>query len=194
MGSKVDPATDCVEVDGTRLVIQLVKQYIALYKPVGYITSCSHPGQKIVLDLVDVPQRVNPVGRLDKQSEGLLLLTNDGRLHHQLTHPSFEHEKEYQVTVKQDISDASLGKLARGVDILGKRTRPAKVYRVSANRFTIILQEGRNRQIRRMVEQVANKVMRLKRTRIANIRLGDLLPGQWRHLTEAEKAILCKMR
>jgi len=193
LGTKIDPSADHVEVDGHRVVIQEEKHYIALYKPVGYVTSCSHPGQKIVLDLVAVSQRVYPVGRLDKQSEGLILLTNDGRLHHRMTHPSFDHEKEYQVTVKQDISDPALGKLARGVDILGKRTRPAKISRISPNCFRIVLQEGRNRQIRRMVEQAGNKVIRLKRTRMASIQLGALLPGQWRPLTEAEKDVLLKI-
>ena len=98
LGSKVDPQNDRVEVDQKLVQTDQKKIYIALNKPREYVTSCDHPGEKIVLDLVDIPERIYPVGRLDKDSTGLLLLTNDGRLHHRLSHPSFDHEKEYEVT------------------------------------------------------------------------------------------------
>jgi 23S rRNA pseudouridine2605 synthase/23S rRNA pseudouridine2604 synthase len=161
--------------------------YIALHKPVGYVTSCRHPGEKIVLDLVDVAQRVYPVGRLDKDSTGLLLLTNDGRLHHRLSHPSFNHEKEYDVTVAKPITDGALQKMAAGLPMMERKTRPARVQRITSRRFRITLKEGKNRQVRRMVRKVGNRVTLLKRIRIAGIELGNLPPGKWRHLSETEK-------
>ena len=130
--------------------------YIALNKPVDYVTSCSHPGEKVVVDLVDIAERIYPVGRLDKDSTGLLLLTNDGRIHHRLSHPSFDHEKEYDVTVARPISDGALKKMRDGLPLMGTRTRPARISRLSARRFRIVLQEGKNRQIRRMVRKVGN--------------------------------------
>jgi 23S rRNA pseudouridine2605 synthase/23S rRNA pseudouridine2604 synthase len=150
------------------------------------VTSCHHPGKRIVLDLIDVPARVFPVGRLDKDSTGLLLLTNDGRLHHRLSHPSFDHEKEYDVTVVRPISDGALQRMARGLPILNTRTRPAEVIRVSEKRFRIVLKEGRNRQIRRMVGRVGNDVVSLARIRFAGIRLGRLPEGAWRYLDDHE--------
>ena len=186
LGAKVDPERDRVAVDGVPVDPGQTAVYIALHKPPGYVTSCRHPGKRIVLELVRVPQRVFPVGRLDKDSTGLLLLTNDGRLHHRLSHPSFDHEKEYDVTTARPISDGALQRLARGLPILNTRTRPAEVTRVSENRFRIILKEGRNRQIRRMVARVGNEVARLARIRFAGIPLGNLPEGAWRHLTAEE--------
>ena len=161
--------------------------YIALNKPVDYVTSCRHPGEKIVLDLLDIAQRVYPIGRLDKDTTGLLLLTNDGRLHHKLSHPSFNHEKEYDVTVAKPITDGALQKLAAGLPMMESKTRPAKVQRIASRRFHIILKEGKNRQVRRMVRKVGNQVTKLKRIRVAGIKIGQLPPGKWRHLTEKEK-------
>jgi pseudouridine synthase len=194
LGTKVDPAADLVQVDGNP--VQSSSQpliYIALNKPRGYVTSCSHPGEKIVLDLVDIPRRVYPVGRLDKDSTGLLLLTNDGRLHHKLSHPSFDHEKEYDVTVAKPISDGALRKMAEGLPLMETQTRPARVHRISARRFRMVLQEGKNRQVRRMVRKVGNQVTGLKRIRVANIKLGRLAPGAWRHLNEKEQRELLKI-
>lgn len=186
-GTKIDPEKDRVEVDGRLVSVPTEKIYVALNKPKGYVTSCDHPGQPLVVDLVDLPRRVYPIGRLDKDSIGLLLLTNDGRLHHQLSHPSFDHEKEYEVTVQHPIADGVLRRLAQGVDLEGVKTRRARVKRLSGRRFRIVLKEGRNRQIRRMVSKMGHKVMRLKRIRMANVRLGNLPSGSWRHLTAAEK-------
>lgn len=186
LGTKIDPETDRVHVDGKALAIDTGLVYIALNKPTGVVSSCSHPGKKLVIDLVDVPQRVYPIGRLDADSEGLLLMTNDGALHHRLSHPSFDHEKEYDVSVAQPITDPALQHMARGVRLKGKKTRPARVRRLSANRFRIVLKEGRNRQIRRMVQHVGNQVTRLARIRIAGIRLGKLGTGHWRHLNADE--------
>jgi 23S rRNA pseudouridine2605 synthase/23S rRNA pseudouridine2604 synthase len=187
LGSKVDPETDEVVVEGNPVAIEKELVYIALNKPAGYVTSCDHPGRRIVMDLVDVPQRVYPVGRLDKDSTGLLLLTNDGKLHLRLTHPSFDHEKEYLVEVAQPIPAGALKALEKGLKILGTKTRPARVEILSPTRFKIVLKEGRNRQIRRMVRKVGNRVVELKRIRVANIRLGNLPEGKWRHLGQKEK-------
>ena len=190
LGTKIDPARDQVDVDGQ--VIKPTEQfiYIALNKPGDYVTSCSHPGEKIVVDLVDISERIYPVGRLDKDSTGLLLLTNDGRIHHRLSHPSFDHEKEYDVTVARPISAGALQKMRTGLPLMGTRTRPARVARISARRFRIVLKEGKNRQIRRMVRKVGNTVTRLQRIRVAGIKLGKLAPGKWRHLTRSEKESL----
>ena len=187
LGTKIDPGNDQLSVDGKPIKYEPSMLYIALNKPVDYVTSCRHPGEKIVLDLVDIAQRVYPIGRLDKDTTGLLLLTNDGRLHHKLSHPSFNHEKEYDVTVAKPITDGALQKLAAGLPMMESKTRPAKVQRIASRRFRIILKEGKNRQVRRMVRKVGNQVTRLKRIRVAGIKLGQLPTGKWRHLTEKEK-------
>jgi 23S rRNA pseudouridine2605 synthase/23S rRNA pseudouridine2604 synthase len=157
------------------------------------VTSCDHPGKPLVVDLVELPQRIYPIGRLDKDSTGLLLLTNDGQLHHHLSHPSFDHEKAYDVTVDRPIADGALNRMANGILLKGTKTRPAKVIRLSGRRFRIILKEGRNRQIRRMAAKTGYTVTRLKRIRMANIRLGNLPPGAWRFLTPAETRSLLKV-
>lgn len=192
LGTKVDSGIDRVEVDGRPVRPTVEKIYIALNKPKGYITSCHHGGRQVVIDLIDLKQRVVPVGRLDKDTTGLLLLTNDGRLHHHLSHPSFDHEKEYEVTVDRPISDSLLQRLADGMLLMGTKTRPARLKRLSDRRFRMVLQEGRNRQIRRMVQKVGHEVVRLKRIRMANIYLGDLRTGAWRFLSHDEKKKLLK--
>ncbi|MGD8368544.1 MAG: pseudouridine synthase [Desulfobacterales bacterium] len=186
LGTKVDPGKDRVAVDGTPVQEDETRIYIALHKPAGTVTSCRQPGDPVVVDLVDVAERVYPVGRLDKDSTGLLLLTNDGRIHHRLSHPSFDHEKEYEVKVDRPMSDADLSRMAAGMPVLGSRTRPAEVERISGRRFRIVLKEGRNRQIRRMVRKLGRRVVRLKRIRVAGIRLGRLAEGKWRYLSRNE--------
>lgn len=193
LGSKIDPVVDRVTLDGRPVRRPAGENiYIALHKPKGYVTSCHHAGHRVVVDLIPLTQRIYPIGRLDKDSTGLLLLTNDGRLHHRLSHPSFDHEKEYEVAVESPITDDALRQLAKGMPLMGSKTRTAGVRRLSGRRFRIVLQEGRNRQIRRMVRQVGNRVKRLKRIRMAHIRLGDLPEGAWRYLTAAEKKKLLK--
>ena len=192
LGVKVDPDKDVVEVNRDAIRSDSPSIYIALNKPRGYVSSCNQPNEKIVLDLLDIAERIYPIGRLDKDSTGLLLLTNDGHLHHRLTHPMFNHEKAYEVTVAKPLPGGALRKLADGLPMMGTRTRPARIKRISAKRFQIILQEGKNRQIRRMVRKVGNHVTDLKRIRIANIELGRLPVGHWRHLTKNELDALFK--
>ncbi len=190
LGTKVDPESDLVVFDGQRIRPDGHLVYLALNKPGGYVTSCRQAGVPVVTELVEVARRVYPVGRLDKETTGLLLLTNDGRLHHRLSHPSFDHEKEYLVKVARPIADKALARLAAGVVLRGRRTRPAKIERISGRRFRITLQEGRNRQIRRMVRKVGHRVVSLKRVRIASVRLGDLPEGKWRRLSPQELKVL----
>ena len=191
LGARVEPGKDRVSVDGRPIRAKETPVYILLHKPAGYISSCRHRDQKIVLDLVNVSQRVYPVGRLDRDSTGLLLMTNDGRLHHRLAHPSFDHEKEYRVEVDGPMPDSALKEMAAGIPLDGKLTRPAEVERLSDRAFRITLREGRNRQIRRMAEAVGYAVVRLHRIRMANLTIGDLPAGNWRHLTPREVAGLC---
>ena len=188
LGTKVDSQTDRIEVNGQLVQVKQDLVYIALNKPAGYIASCrrNRMDEKIVTDLLDIPQRVYPVGRLDKASTGLLVLTNDGRAHHRLLHPSFDHEKEYEVTVADPITDGALQKIRKGLPLMGTKTRPAKVNRISSRRFRIVLQEGKNRQIRRMVRKVGNRVVKLKRIRVAHIVLGRLKKSRWRFLSQEE--------
>ncbi len=190
VGTKVDAENDRVEVDGKLIETIQTPVYIALNKPRGYVTSCSHPGEKIVLDLIDIPERIYPVGRLDKDSSGLLILTNDGRLHHRLSHPSFDHEKEYDVVLTKPILEGALRRMAEGLPMMGTKTRPAKIKRVSSKRFRIVLKEGKNRQVRRMVRKVGSQVARLQRIRVSNITIGGLAEGKWRFLTEKETTAL----
>ena len=143
LGSRVDPQKDRVDVDGYPAEIQRKSVYIALNKPKGYVTSCLQPGDRTVMELLDIPQRVYPVGRLDKDSTGLLILTSDGRLHHRLSHPSFDHVKVYEVTVKVPITTGALEKIAGGVPMMGTRTRPAGIKRISSRRFQMSLKEGK---------------------------------------------------
>jgi 23S rRNA pseudouridine2605 synthase/23S rRNA pseudouridine2604 synthase len=188
LGTKIDPETDRVEVDGKKIIYSSGKKkiYIALNKPRGIVTSCSHKGERIVLDLIDIKDRVYPIGRLDKDSMGLLLLTDDGELHNRLSHPSFDHEKEYVVETAGPMGDEALKRMADGIVLDGKLTRKARVNRVDENSFNIVLKQGLNRQIRRMVKETGNRVNTLKRVRMGSVRLGNLKNGAWRFLTEAE--------
>jgi len=188
-GTKIDPAMDDICFDGRPVKIALDKAltYIALNKPVGVISSCARQGREpIVLDLVTVPQRIYPVGRLDKDSCGLMLLTDDGELHNCLSHPSFNHEKEYVVTTVKPVSRGALEKMARGIVLDGKKTRGARLRRTGSHEFKIVLKQGINRQIRRMVSKTGNDVAHLKRVRMGCVTLGCLAQGKWRYLTPGE--------
>lgn len=192
LGTKIDPEKDRVEYQNQVVVAKQEPIYIALHKPAGYVTTCSQKKEKIILDLIDIAERIYPIGRLDKDSTGLILLTNNGNLHQKLAHPSFDHEKEYIVTVGKPISDRALKEMSEGIVILGSKTRPAVINRLSSKKFRITLKEGKNRQIRKMVKKVGSHVVELQRIRVADIKLGRLAEGVWRHLTEKEKKLLLK--
>jgi 23S rRNA pseudouridine2605 synthase/23S rRNA pseudouridine2604 synthase len=192
-GIKINTDKDDVRMFGKPVFLSAQFIYIALNKPRGIVSSCNHPGETVVTDLINLPQRLFPVGRLDKASSGLLLLTNDGSLHHRISHPSFNHEKEYLVTVRQKITDYELQKMANGIVIHNKKTRPATVKRRSAKEFIIILKEGRNRQIRKMLEQLNHQVVNLHRIRIGHIQLNSLKTGKWRYLSKREIGIFHKL-
>ncbi|MFH1542697.1 MAG: pseudouridine synthase [bacterium] len=187
-GVKVDPAKDQVTVQG-KLLKQIQKKiYIKLNKPAGVVSSCKRYGEeKTILDLVaDIPERLFPIGRLDKESEGLLLLTNDGELANKLMHPRYEHDKEYEVTVMKPLGDNELRQLRKGVEIEGEMTLPAKVKRIDGRMFLIILKEGKKRQIRKMAQAVGCRVIKLKRVRINKITLGELQVGRYLPLSAPE--------
>ena len=189
LGTQVDPEKDQVFFDNKRVNPPDVSEgftYIAVNKPRGVITSCSQKNARIILDLVPIKKRIYPIGRLDKDSVGLVLLTDDGELHNRLSHPSHNHEKEYLVKTKSSLADQQLTTMANGIVIEGVKTRKARVRRIAENEFSIILKQGRNRQIRKMVEHFHTKVDTLKRIRMANINLGGLKESGWRYLTPQE--------
>lgn len=187
LGTRVQ-ADDEVRVDGELIGPKKRQIYIALNKPVGITcTSEAHVDGNII-DLIGHQERVFPIGRLDKDSEGLILLTNDGDIVNEILRAENNHEKEYIVTVDRPITDLSLSIMASGVRIMGEMTKPCKVSRISAVGFRIILTQGLNRQIRRMCSALGYKAQRLQRVRIINIHLGRLAIGKWRNLTDAELA------
>jgi 23S rRNA pseudouridine2605 synthase len=196
LGSKADPAVDEIKVDGRRLRFDVRVRYILLNKPKGFVTTRKDPqGRRTVMDLLEgVREYVYPVGRLDYDSEGLLLLTSDGDLAARLTHPRHEVERVYEAIVLGAPDDEALDALRRGIFLDGSRTLPAEVRRggvvgrgrQQTTKLTITLREGRNRQVRRICAHIGHPVRKLVRVRMGPIRLGDLRPGHWRDLTAAE--------
>ena len=181
-------ATDEVRIDGRPLARRPKAIYLALNKPVG-ITCTSEPDVKDnIIDLIGHTERIFPIGRLDKDSEGLILLTNDGDIVNENLRAENNHEKEYIVTVDRPITDLSLRMLADGVRIMGEMTKPCRVARAGGRSFRIILTQGLNRQIRRMCSALGYRVHRLQRVRIINVHLGAMGIGRWRNLTDAELA------
>lgn len=194
LGDKANPNRDVITVAGERVYYNPKKQniYIMLNKPRGYVTTMEDElGRRCVTELLtDIDERVYPVGRLDRNSEGLLLFTNDGTFANGIMHPSKHITKTYRVTVRPDITDEQLVSLSEGVEIDGKKTYPAIINVLTKEQGRVVLQmsikEGRNRQIRRMCEAVGLEVARLKRTSVGPIKLGMLKPGTWRELTAEE--------
>ena len=192
IGDKVDPKKDKVSVEGQAVHAETEFRYIMLNKPRGFITTMSDErGRKCVAELVsDVGVRVFPVGRLDKDSEGLLLLTNDGEFANNLTHPSKHVPKTYRVTVRPAINEEILNHLMTGIMIDGRTTLPAQVKVLTQEPDRVVLEivicEGRNRQIRKMCEAEGLTVARLKRTAVGPVKLGMLKQGAWRDLTPQE--------
>ncbi len=191
LGARVDPSKDEVEVDGSRVPLQRDLVHYMLNKPAGVVSTASDPeGRQTVIELLDVPARVWPVGRLDTDSEGLLLVTNDGDLTHRLTHPSFEVPKTYLAEVKGTVGSRAIKQLIAGVELDDGLTKRARVSLVEATRGGTLLEitiiEGRNRQVRRMCEAVGHPVKRLVRTSMGPLQLGRLKPGTFRKLSIEE--------
>lgn len=192
LGDKADPSIDLIKVDGAALPPAEKLVYIALHKPRNVLSAAQSPDKRrTVVDLVEIPEQVYPVGRLDADSEGLILLTNDGELAHRLTHPRFGHEKEYRVLVARQPDASQLDTWQRGVVLEdGYRTAPAVVFLIQPHGkgawLKVILKEGRKRQIREVGSRIGLPVVRIIRTRIGSLKLGNLAVGQWRFLTEQE--------
>lgn len=198
LGDKADPKNDLITVEGEKLrAAGISLRYIKLYKPRGYVTTMSdEQGRKIVTDLLkDVPERVYPVGRLDRNSEGLLLLTNDGAFANDMTHPTRHVPKIYRVTVEGRVTEDQIERLSGGVQIgEDEYTQPCKIGVLTEEEGRTVLEftikEGKNRQLRRMCEAVGLTVKRLRRTSIGGVKLGMLRPGEYADLTKEELAIL----
>ena len=196
MGVQIDEEKDKVTVNGKEVRPEAELHYLAYNKPVGEVCTVSDPeGRATVMDKFrDYPVRLFPVGRLDFESEGLLLLTNDGEMMNHVLHPSFEIRKGYLVRVSNTVSDPEIASLRKGVMIDGKMTSPAEVRLIREESFSTILSltihEGRNRQVRKMVESVGHTVVYLKRIQFGPVVLGDLPSGKWRMLTDDEISLL----
>lgn len=187
LGRRADPEVDTIEVDGALVAAKAGLVHILLNKPAGIVSTASDPqGRPTVVEMVPDEPRVYPVGRLDRETEGLLILTNDGDLTYRLTHPSFGVEKEYLAEVEGQPSNRSITRLRRGVELTDGMTAPAKVSTIAPNLLRITIHEGRNRQVRRMCQAVGHPVVRLVRTRIGPLIDPKLPPGEWRQLTKEE--------
>jgi len=183
-------ANDTVEVDG-RPVEKQALAYLLLHKPAGVVTTASDPhGRPTVVDLVEHESRVVPIGRLDADTTGVLLLTNDGELAHRLAHPRYEVEKVYEAEVEGEPSDEVLAALAAGVELDDGPTAPAHVGRIGPSLIELSIHEGRKHQVKRMLEAVGHPVTRLHRSRYAGLTVEGVEPGRWRELTEQEVASL----
>jgi len=191
LGYKIDPESDSIQVNGVQIVKEK-KVYILLHKPTGYVTTVTDPQmRKTVIDLIpEIENRIYPVGRLDYDTSGLLLLTNDGDLANKMTHPSFELEKVYVAKVDGEINEDNIHKLETGIMLEDGITAPAKVTLLNNNKensfVQLIIHEGRNRQVRRMLEAVGNTVLKLRRERIGFLNLEGLEVGKYRELTIEE--------
>ncbi|KUP22224.1 pseudouridine synthase [Paenibacillus sp. DMB5] len=178
---------DLVAVDGSPVSLNAQEQvYLALNKPVGITCTAAHGVEGNIIDYINYPSRIFAVGRLDKHSEGLILLTNDGDIVNKMMRSENQHEKEYHVTVDKPVTEAFLEAMSAGVAILGTVTKPCITYPIAEQEFGIILTQGLNLQIRRMCKELGQRVLRLERTRIMNITLDGLERGAWRHLTGEE--------
>jgi len=187
LGTRADPETDAIEVDGALIGVKQGLVHYLLNKPTGVVTTASDPqGRPTVVEIVPPEPRVYPVGRLDADTEGLLILTNDGDLAHRLTHPSFGVDKEYLADVEGQPTRGAVRRLREGVALDDGPTAPAKVSLVGDHTLRITIHEGRNRQVRRMCDAVGHPVRRLVRVRIGSLSDRRLAPGEWRELTQDE--------
>ena len=192
LGSRIEDG-DEVKVDGEVISQEQELVYLALNKPIGITSTTERHIEGNIIDFVNHEKRIFHVGRLDKDSDGLILLTNDGDIVNEILRSENEHDKEYIVTVNERLTDTFLEKMATGVKILDTVTKPAKVKKLGPYTFSIILTQGLNRQIRRMCSALGFTIKRLQRVRIMNIELGSLPIGKWRNLTEDEKQELFKL-
>ncbi len=195
LGAQADAETDRIEVDGRLVVVATTRAYYLLHKPRGYLSTCYDPqGRKTVLELVPYAPGLHPVGRLDRDTSGLLILTNDGAFTESLTHPRHGIAKTYLAEVKGRPSPGAIEQLRTGVKLEGGVTLPARLEIIERRKettiLTITIREGRNRQVRRMMEAVGHPVARLERVAIGNLTAGDLAPGKFRPLTDDEVAAL----
>jgi 23S rRNA pseudouridine2605 synthase len=199
IGQKADPDRDHITLDGKPVQVKHTHTYVALHKPRGVLSDEGDGTQRIqtARELIPLPGHLYPAGRLDLRSEGLLLLTDDGELTHRLTHPRYEHEKEYEVLVEGHPDEKTLQQWRSGVFLEGSRTAPAEVSMLRQEKdrtwLRIVLHEGRKRQIRRMGAMLGHPIHKLIRVRIGPVYLDNLKPGQWRHLTEQELEDLRKL-
>lgn len=192
-GDIIDDLKDKIEIDGKIIKVQDKKVYILLNKPIGYVTTVKEQfNRPCVIDLIKENLRVYPVGRLDMNTTGLLILTNDGEFANSITHPKHHIYKTYEVEMENDISNQDIAKLEKGVDIGGYITKQAKVARIDSNKIYITIGEGKNRQVRKMIEAVGNKVAKLNRIKIGNLTLGSLKHGQYKYLTQKEINLIYK--
>ncbi|WP_438313822.1 23S rRNA pseudouridine(2604) synthase RluF [Sporosarcina sp. FA9] len=192
LGSKVESG-DEVQVDGKPVKTEEQLVYIALNKPIGITSTTERHIDGNVIDFVNHPLRIFHIGRLDKDSDGLLLLTNDGDIVNEILREEHNHEKEYIVTVDRPITKDFIAEMESGVEILGTITKPCKIKQLGPKKFNLTLTQGLNRQIRRMCSALGYGVWNLQRTRILNIHLGDLPKGQWRDLTKDELSEMFQM-
>lgn len=192
IGDKVT-SQDEIQIDGKLLNKKDKRIYIALNKPVGITCTTESKIKGNIVDFINYPKRIFPIGRLDKDSEGLIFLTNDGDIVNKILRAGNNHEKEYIVTVDKPINNEFLKGMSSGVKILNTITNPCKVTKESSHVFRIILTQGLNRQIRRMCEAFGYNVLKLKRIRIMNVKLKDIPVGKWRYLTEEELSIINKL-
>ncbi|MDK8194782.1 23S rRNA pseudouridine(2604) synthase RluF [Paenibacillus sp. UMB7766-LJ446] len=192
LGSQAEDGDD-VRINGQPIKEKRKHVYIALNKPVGITSTTERHIQGNIVDFVGHKERIFPIGRLDKDSEGLILMTNDGDIVNRILRAEGRHEKEYIVTVDRAVTPSFLRGMSTGVKILGEMTLPCTVTRISDRVFRIILTEGKNRQIRRMCSAFGYEVRKLKRIRIMNIHLGEQATGTWRELTSAEKSELSSL-
>jgi len=180
-----------IRVDGKLLTLDAEKIYIMLNKPRGYVsTAKDERGRKTILELIDIPERIYPIGRLDLNSEGLILLTNDGELTNALIHPRFEVKKTYRAKISGVLTEEKLDLLRAGIELADGLTAPAEIYMLDKDLVEITIHEGRNRQVRRMFSAIGCDVKRLRRIRFANLILDGLKVGKWRELTADEVANL----
>lgn len=192
LGNRV-AKNDVVKLDGRPVIPKNKTLYIALNKPVGIVSTTDDREPKNIVKHINHPERLFPIGRLDKPSEGLIFLTNDGDIVNKILRAGNNHEKEYIVTVNKLINDDFIEKMGNGIPVLGTITNKCRVEKISAKIFKIVLTQGLNRQIRRMCEYLDYEVVKLKRTRIMNVELGYLQTGDWRELTDQEMQQINKM-